>query len=72
VEPSYLLVERSLHNILFKELMMKRILLVLVVVVVMTFGITTSALASGDKVRGENGEGSVVQVQVQDPPPFQP
>ena len=51
---------------------MKKIVLVLVLVVVMTLGITSSALASGDKVRGEKGEGSVVQVQVQDPPPFQP
>lgn len=29
------------------------------------------ALAGGDKVRGENGKGSVNQVQIQDPPPFQ-
>ena len=27
--------------------------------------------AGGDKVRGDNGQGSVVQTQVQDPPPFQ-
>ena len=32
----------------------------------------TPALAGGDKVRGENGQGSVTQVEVQDPPPFQP
>ncbi|MCP5518409.1 MAG: hypothetical protein H7A45_14245 [Verrucomicrobiales bacterium] len=30
-----------------------------------------SAMAGGDKVRGDKGEGSVKQVQVQDPPPFQ-
>jgi hypothetical protein len=30
-----------------------------------------SAMAGGDKVRGDNGQGSVNQVQVQDPPPFQ-
>ncbi|MCB1127362.1 MAG: hypothetical protein KDM81_12760 [Verrucomicrobiae bacterium] len=28
-------------------------------------------LAGGDKVRGDNGQGDVNQVQVQDPPPFQ-
>lgn len=32
----------------------------------------TPALASGGQVRGDNGQGSVTQVQVQDPPPFQP
>jgi len=30
------------------------------------------ALAGGDKVRGDNGQGDVHQVQVMDPPPFQP
>ncbi len=43
----------------------------LIVVVVFAFAVS-SALAGGDKVRGENGQGSVNQVQVQDPPPFQP
>jgi hypothetical protein len=28
--------------------------------------------AGGDKVRGDKGQGDVNQVQVQDPPPFQP
>ncbi len=28
--------------------------------------------AGGDQVRGEKGQGEVIQVQVQDPPPFQP
>lgn len=28
-------------------------------------------MAGGDKVRGDKGEGSVNQVQVQDPPPFE-
>lgn len=30
------------------------------------------AYAGGDQVRGENGQGTVNQVQVQNPPPFQP
>ncbi len=51
---------------------MKRIALVLVLTIVLTLGITSSALASGDKVRGENGQGDVNQVQVMDPSPFQP
>ncbi len=28
--------------------------------------------AGGDQVRGDGGQGTVHQVQVQDPPPFQP
>jgi hypothetical protein len=28
--------------------------------------------AGGDKVRGENGQGAVNQIQVMGPPPFQP
>ena len=51
---------------------MKRIALVLVLAIVLTLGMTSSVLASGDKVRGENGQGDVNQVQVMDPPPFQP
>ena len=35
-------------------------------------GSVSPALAGGDKVRGENGQGEVNQVQIQDPPPFQP
>ncbi len=33
---------------------------------------TIPADASGGQVRGDNALGSAVQVQVQDPPPFQP
>jgi len=51
---------------------MKKLGLILFLVIVLTLSITSAALASGDKVRGENGQGSVNQVQVQDPPPFQP
>ena len=32
----------------------------------------TPAFAGGDQVRGDNAQGSAAQVQVQDPPPFQP
>jgi hypothetical protein len=30
------------------------------------------ALAGGDQMRGDNAQGAAIQVQVQDPPPFQP
>jgi len=50
---------------------MRKVALVLVVVVAIAVSMTSSALAGGGKVRGENGQGAVNQVQVQDPPPFQ-
>ena len=50
---------------------MRKVALVLVVVVAIAVSMTSSALAGGDKVRGENGQGAVNQVQVQDPLPFQ-
>ena len=51
---------------------MKKLALILILAVIMTLSITSSALAAGDKVRGDNGQGDVNQVQIQDPPPFQP
>ena len=60
------------HIAAYKEDQMKRLAFVLVVVVALTVSITSSALAGGGKVRGDNGQGAVNQVQVQDPPPFQP
>jgi len=51
---------------------MKRVASVLIIVVALTVSITSSALAGGGKVRGENGQGAVNQVQVENPPPFQP
>ena len=51
---------------------MKRILLTLLDVTVLCIAVTSPVFAGGDKVRGENGQGGVNQVQVQDPPPFQP
>jgi len=51
---------------------MKRTVLSLMLVVVLTLCLASPAFAGGDKVRGEKGPGAVEQVQVQDPPPFQP
>ena len=50
---------------------MKKTILVILVVVALMVVTTSTAFAGGDKVRGEKGEGSVNQVQIQDPPPFQ-
>lgn len=51
---------------------MKRVLITLMVVAILTFCLASPVFAGGDKVRGEKGQGEVNQVQVQDPPPFQP
>jgi hypothetical protein len=51
---------------------MKKLFLALLVVLALSISVVTPVFAGGDQVRGENGEGSVKQVQVQDPPPFQP
>jgi hypothetical protein len=50
----------------------KRTILTLMVVIALTLCLGSPAFAGGDKVRGDNGQGEVNQVQVQDPPPFQP
>jgi hypothetical protein len=50
-----------------KGIVVKKLLLVPLFLML----ISTSVLAGGDKNRGENGQGDVNQVQVQDPPPFQ-
>lgn len=47
-------------------------LLMVTIVVLFLLVTTTPAFASGGQVRGDNAQGSAVQVQVQDPPPFQP
>ncbi len=44
----------------------------LLIVALLIIATAVPAWADGDQVRGENGQGSVNQVQVQDPPPFQP
>jgi len=51
---------------------MRRTLFAVVLALVLVFGLASTALAGGDQVRGELGCGVVKQVQVQDPPPFQP
>ena len=51
---------------------MRRTVLSVMLVVVLTLCLGSPAFAGGDKVRGEKGQGTVEQVQVQDPPPFQP
>jgi hypothetical protein len=51
---------------------MKRTILVVLMAAILVLALAIPALAGGDKVRGENGQGDVNQVQVQDPPPFQP
>ena len=50
---------------------MKKTVFTILIVVGALFILTTSVVsAGGGKVRGENGQGSVNQEQVQDPPPF--
>jgi len=50
---------------------MKKLILSLLVAVMVVLASSVPAFAGGDKVRGDNGQGTVSQVQVQDPPPFQ-
>lgn len=52
--------------------MKKKFITTLVLVVMIMLAFTTPAFASGGQVRGDEGQGSVNQVQHQDPPPFQP
>ncbi len=51
---------------------MKKTLTSLLISVVLLLAVALPAFAGGDQVRGENGQGGVNQVQVQNPPPFQP
>ncbi len=54
---------------------MKKKLTTLVIVAILVLQMlvaTTPVSASGGQVRGDNAQGSANQVQVQDPPPFQP
>ena len=50
---------------------MKKLLIITVIVVLVFASISSTALAGGGKVRGDDGQGSIVQVQVMDPPPFE-
>jgi len=53
-------------------LAMKKTFFVLLVVAALVTAATSTVFAGGDQVRGDNGQGAVNQVQVMDPPPFQP
>jgi predicted S18 family serine protease len=54
------------------RLPVKRTLMHVVVLALLLLFAATPAFAGGGQVRGDNAQGSAVQVQVQDPPPFQP
>jgi hypothetical protein len=49
---------------------MKKLLIIAVLAILVLASISSTALAGGGKVRGENGQGSLEQIQIQDPPPF--
>ncbi len=51
---------------------MKKALVTLLMLGLLLALTVSSVYAGGDKVRGEEGQGGVNQVQVMDPPPFQP
>ncbi len=55
-----------------KEHTVKHLIAVVSILTLLLVLTASPVLAGGDKVRGENGQGSVVQNQVMDPPPFQP
>jgi predicted S18 family serine protease len=54
------------------RLPVKRTLMHVAVLALLLLFAAMPAFAGGDQVRGDNAQGSAVQVQVQDPPPFQP
>lgn len=51
---------------------MKKTLVNLLIAVLLTLAMALPAFAGGDQVRGDNAQGPATQVQIQDPPPFQP
>ncbi|MBN1856650.1 MAG: hypothetical protein JW846_06845 [Dehalococcoidia bacterium] len=51
---------------------MKRLFVISVVLTLLLITFASPVAAAGGKVRGESGAGDVNQVQVMDPPPFQP
>jgi len=55
-----------------EEFPMKKTFANLVIVALLLLATAMPALAGGDQVRGDNGQGGVNQHQVMDPPPFQP
>jgi hypothetical protein len=52
--------------------LMKKILGNLLIAALLILLTALPALAEGGQVRGDNAQGAANQVQVQDPPPFQP
>jgi hypothetical protein len=55
-----------------EDIPMKKTFASLLLIVLLMAASALPALAGGGQVRGENGLGSVTQVQVMNPPPFQP
>ena len=51
---------------------MKKTFVGLLIVGLLVLITALPALAKGGQVRGDNAQGAANQVQVQDPPPFQP
>jgi hypothetical protein len=51
---------------------MRKTLVNLLIVGLLVLITAMPAFAGGDQVRGDNAQGAAKQVQVQDPPPFQP
>ena len=51
---------------------MKKTFASLLIVILLSLVVAMPAFAEGGMVRGDNAQGSAIQVQVQDPPPFQP
>ena len=51
---------------------MRKMLTQMLILALLLLFAATPSFAGGDQVRGDNAQGSAVQVQVQDPPPFQP
>jgi len=49
---------------------MKKLLLTLLMVAALSISLASPVFAGGGKVRGENGQGDVNQVQIENPPPF--
>jgi hypothetical protein len=63
---------KSRNIILIKEMWMKKMLVALVVVLALCLSFASPALAGGDQVRGDNGQGAVNQNFTTDNPPFEP
>jgi hypothetical protein len=67
LDPTALLIHHRTEGIQMK----KRVTTFLFVLILLIVSLSP-VYAGGGQVRGNNGQGAVNQVQVQDPPPFQP